>query len=126
VHDIAAPLETTELSFLDSVMRMSEVSIMAGSALPIDPAALEALTTRLRPVVLKQLTGADPGGDQLKWFDDSKNVVLAANMLGVIAMCIARLNHQVQVDNIALTKAFTLVKTECGGTFGPQGCYCGC
>jgi hypothetical protein len=115
-----------QLDFIDQVMRQSEAALLAGSALDIDPAALADLMTRLRPEVVKQLTGPDLLSKQEKWFDDSKNVLLAANMLGMIATCVARLNHQASVDNDALGKAFALVKQECGGRFGPQGCYCGC
>jgi len=117
---------STQLDFIDQVMRQSEAALMAGSALPVDPEALAALMARLKPEVEKQLKAPDLLTSQQKWFDDSKNVLLAANMLGVIATCVARLNHQDTVDNDALTKAFTLVKQECGGRFGPQGCYCGC
>jgi hypothetical protein len=52
--------------------------------------------------------------------------LLASNMVGVIATCIARLNHQPEIDNDALSKAFDIVKKECGGRFGPQACYCAC
>ena len=117
---------STQLDFIDQVMRQSEAAVLAGSALDIDPAALGDLMARLKPEVTKQLTGPDLLASQEKWFDDSKNVLLAANMLGVIATCVARLNHQPKVDNDALGKAFDLVKRECGGRFGPQGCYCGC
>ena len=117
---------STQLDFIDQVMRQSEAALLAGSALDIDPAALGDLMARLKPEVTKQLAGPDLLASQEKWFDDSKNVLLAANMLGVIATCVARLNHQPTVDNDALGKAFDLVKRECGGRFGPQGCYCGC
>jgi hypothetical protein len=117
---------STQLDFIDQVMRQSEAALLAGSALDIDPAALGDLMARLKPEVTKQLAGPDLLARQEKWFDDSKNVLLAANMLGVIATCVARLNHQPMVDNDALGKAFELVKRECGGRFGPQGCYCGC
>lgn len=117
---------STQLDFIDQVMRQSEAALLAGSALDIDPAALGDLMARLKPEVTKQLAAPDLLASQEKWFDDSKNVLLAANMLGVIATCVARLNHQPTVDNDALLKAFDLVKRECGGRFGPQGCYCGC
>jgi hypothetical protein len=117
---------SAQLEFVDQVMRQSEAALLAGSALEVDTTALAALLAKLRPEVEKQLRGPDLLASQQKWFDDSKNVLLAANMLGVIATAVARLNHQPTVDNDALTKAFTLVKQECGGRFGPQGCYCGC
>lgn len=115
-----------QLDFIDQVMRQTEAVILAGAGRDVDAAGLKALLERLRPEVVKQLAGPDLLTKQQKWFDDSKNVLLAANMLGVIATCVARLNHQAQVDNDALGKAFELVKQECGGRFGPQGCYCGC
>ena len=117
---------STQLDFIDQVMRQSEAALLAGSAFPIDPEALGTLMAKLRPEVEKQLKGPDLLTSQQKWFDDSKNVLLAANMLGVIATSVARLNHDAMVSNDSLMKAFLLVKQECGGRFGPQGCYCGC
>jgi hypothetical protein len=115
-----------QVLFLDQVMRQCEAAILAGSASTIDAAALGALLAKLKPEVEKQLIGPDLLTQQQKWWDDSKNVLLAATTLGTIATCIARLNHQPTVDNDALSKAFDLVKKECGGRFGPEGCYCGC
>jgi hypothetical protein len=123
---IAQVPASTQLDFIDQVMRQSEAALLAGSALEVEPVALADLMARLRPEVVKQLQGPDLLTSQEKWFDDSKNVLLAANMLGVMATCVARLNHQTTVDNDALGKAFEVVKRECGGRFGPQGCYCGC
>src|SRR5687768_12155409 len=115
---------SSQLEFIDQVMRQSEAALMAGSALKIDEEALADLMVKLRPEVVKQLKGPDLLTSQQKWFDDSRNVLLAATMLGVIATAVARLNHEPTVDNDSLTKAFDLVKKECGGRFGPQGCYC--
>jgi len=117
---------STELDFIDQVMRQNESAVLAGSALDVDVEALGALMAKLRPVVAKQLTAPDLIASQEKWFDDSRNVLLASNMVGVIATCIARLNHQTSVDNDALGRAFDIVKRECGGRFGPQACYCAC
>jgi hypothetical protein len=123
MNDVPA---STQLDFIDQVMRQSESAILAGSALEVDSIALADLMAKLRPVVEKQLKAPDLLAKQEKWFDDSRNVLLASNMVGVIATCIARLNHQPSVDNDALSKAFEVVKKECGGRFGPQGCYCAC
>jgi hypothetical protein len=117
---------SAQLDFIDQVMRQNEAALMAGSALDVDPIALADLMAKLRPVVAKQLMAPDLLGSQEKWFDDSKNVLLASTMVGVIATCVARLNHQANVDNDALGKAFEIVKKECGGRFGPQACYCAC
>jgi hypothetical protein len=126
VPDMTVAAEMTSAAFLDDVMRQSEMAVRAGSALPIDSVALSALMKKLQPEVGKQLHHDDLADNQKQWFADSKNVILASTMLGAIATCVARLNHEDTVTEESLTKAFTLVKTECGGKFGPEGCYCGC
>jgi hypothetical protein len=124
--DPASVGKPVELGFVEQVLRQIEAAIRAGSAFDIDRSAIDDLLTKLRPDVDKQSAAGSLLRRQQKWFDDSQNVLLSANMLGVIATCIARLNHQRVVDNDALTKAFALVKKECGGRFGPEACYCGC
>jgi len=111
---------------ITQVLRQIEVAVQAGSALPVDGPALKAVLEQLRPQVIRQLKAPDLLSSQQKWFDDSRNVMLAATMLGAIGTCIARLNHQDTVDYDVLSRAFQLVKVECGGRFGPEGCYCGC
>ena len=118
--------DTARKTFLNEVLAQSERAIIAGSSLPVDKAALTKLSADLAPEVSSQLIGPDLKTDQQKWVDDSRNVILAATMLGVVATCVARLNRKDAVDEASLRVAFALVKEECRGKFGPQGCWCGC
>ena len=111
-------------SFLEEVMREIRSGIAAAAALPVDDAPLNAIIKEIREHVGFQLPGKDEELDRQKWDDQGRNVMIAANAVGVIATSIARVQRKHRVDKDALDKAFTIVRQECKGVTAPQGCYC--
>jgi hypothetical protein len=111
-------------SFLEEVMREIRSGIASASALPVEDAPLNAVIKEIREHVEFQLPGRDEELDRQKWDDQGRNVMIAANAVGVIATCIARVQRKHKVDKDALEKAFSIVRQECKGVTAPQGCYC--
>ena len=111
-------------SFLEEVMREIRSGIASSAMLPVEEGPLNAIIKEIRQHVEFQLPGRDEELDRRKWDDQGRNVMVAANAVGVIATCIARVQRKHKVDKDALEKAFTIVRQECKGVTAPQGCYC--
>jgi hypothetical protein len=110
----------------DEILRQSDVAILAGSSLDFAEGVLAKARGKLHPEVLTHL-GKLPAGTATKvWVDQSRNALRAATIFGIVATCVARLRHEPTISEDAMNVAFALVKQECNGTFGPQGCWCGC
>ena len=109
---------------VEDVLDQVQLSIRAGSALPIDKAALKALIDGFRPFVEKQLPGLDPDADRQAWAADRRQVYAAAHVVGVIATGLAQLHRQKEVSGEILMEAKELVKKHCVNHFGREGCYC--
>ena len=111
-------------SFVQDVMREIKSAIVSAAPLAIDEPPLNAVLKEIRERVEFQLPGRDEEVDRLKWDDEGRNVLVAANAVGVIATCIARVQRKHKIDKDALEKAFTIVRQECKGVTAPQGCWC--
>ena len=79
-------------SFLEEVMREIRSGIASAAALPIEDAPLNAVIKEIKEHVGSQLPGRDEELDRQKWDDEGRNVMVAANAVGVIATSIARVN----------------------------------
>jgi hypothetical protein len=86
-------MPTIAHAFLEEVMREIRSGIVAAATLPLDEPPLNAMLKEIKERVEFQLPDRDEELDRQKWDDQERNVMAAANAVGVIARCIARVQQ---------------------------------